>query len=138
MKYLSKHVFLILLLAFIITNLKVNSQTKIKQNPNVIEEQKVIDNVMNLNEVKDISNYVDSVSKGKSKVFVMIQKYPTKKENYYWVRVAERLLNVKEPSFTPTIFHFYVSPKTYEIEYYDTALDKAIELSEWRLRNRNK
>lgn len=115
-------------------NLSLYPQGNSRQKKDSIEEEKIIALILDLKEVKDISSFVDSVSEGKSRVFVAILNTPTKKDNYYWVRVAERRTDKKEneSSFTPTIFHFFVTPVKYEIRFYDTVLDKTLELSEWR------
>lgn len=138
MRYFKTLALILILLTVAFSNSKVYSQTNLKQRADSIKEEKVIDAILKLKEVKTISAYVDSISKGESEVFLVIEKKPTKDENYYMVRVAEEKVKDTEDSFTPTIYHFFVMPKTYEVKYYDVVLDKAVKLSKWRRDNNKK
>jgi len=81
----------------------------------------VLNLVAKLPEVINADNYVKKVTNGKRHLFSYVASEPNKDEPYYFVKVAE-----DNGSAYHTHFIFYVQPKTYQIFYMDTAIDKLI------------
>ena len=105
-----------------------NSKTATRQSTDSSKlEDKVLDTIMNLSEVKARAKYVRTKTKGKRKLQYAIWEEPTKENPYYWVKVME-----DNGTSYYTHFNFYVYPKSFAIRFYDMASDTAITLSEWR------
>jgi hypothetical protein len=85
------------------------------------EGGKICDLILALNVVRYADNYVRKVTHGKRHLFAYISDSPTRKENFYWVKVAED----NGMSYV-THFTFRVDSKTYDIRYLDD--DKLIPL----------
>jgi len=90
-------------------------------------ENKIIDTIANLAEVKERAGYVEKQSRGKRHLVYTIYQKPVKAIPYYWIKVWE-----DNGSAYVTHFNFYVYPKTFLIKYLDTANDKVIDLETWR------
>ena len=90
-------------------------------------ENKIIDTIISLNEVKAEALYVLKQTKGRRHLQYSIWQKPTKRAPYFWVKVVE-----DNGSAYYTHFNFYVYPKTLEIKYLDTSTDKVIALETWR------
>jgi len=94
-------------------------------------EDRIIDTVFKIKEVKQMSNLIKKESKGKHHLLLFTNGEPSKETPYYWIKVWE-----DNGVTTVTIFDFFVYPKTFKIEYYDTVNDTAISLEEWRRQNK--
>jgi hypothetical protein len=114
----------LLVLAFIFLSVAANPQGKSTEN-------KIIDTIFKLKEVKERSGYVEKESKMKRHLSVAIYAKPTKNEPYYWVKVWED----NGHSYT-THFNFYVYPKPFTIKFRDDVGGAAISLKDWRRRLR--
>ena len=90
-------------------------------------EDKIMDKVLDIPEVKEEAKYVENKSNGKRHLSDVICQRPTKKEPYYQVKVWED----NGVSYA-TYFIFLVNPKTLSIKYYDTVNDTAVDLAYWR------
>ncbi len=90
-------------------------------------ENKILDTIMNLSEVKARAKYVRTKTNGKRKLQYTIWEKPAKQNPYYWVKVME-----DNGTSYYTHFNFYVYPKSFAIQYYDVVNDTAITLLEWR------
>lgn len=90
-------------------------------------EDKIIDTVASLTEVKARANYVRTKTKGKRNLQYAIWGKPTKENPYYWVRVME-----DNGTEYHDHFDFYVYPRSFAIRFYDIVNDTAITLSDWR------
>ena len=95
-------------------------------------ENKILDTVMNLSEVKARAKYIKTKTNGKRNLQYTVWEKPTKEKPYYWVRVME-----DNGSAYHAHFDFFVYPKNFLIEYYDIVNDTAITLSEWRKNYKN-
>lgn len=90
-------------------------------------EEKILDTIFKLSEVRERANYVEKQTKGKRRLTAVIYESASQDVSYYWVKVWEdNGINYV------THFNFYVYPETFEIKYYDAVTDKAISLPEWR------
>ena len=90
-------------------------------------ENKMLDTITNLSEVKARARYVKTKTNGKRQLQYTIWEKPTKESHYYWIKVIE-----DNGTSYYTHFDFYVYPKTFIIQFYDIVNDTAINLSEWR------
>jgi hypothetical protein len=99
-----------------------------------LEMNRVFDTISNLPEVIALSNSVEKESAGKARVFVYIPEFPSKENNYYWVKAATERTDLKpdESDMTFSIYQFKVYPKTLEIQFWDVGQDTCIRLSDWR------
>ncbi len=93
------------------------------------QENKIIDTIIKLKEVRDRAKYVLDQSKGKRHLQYGIWGKPANKEPYYWVKVME-----DNGDTYYTHFNFYVYPKTMAIKYLDTKNDEVLDLKTWRER----
>jgi hypothetical protein len=90
-------------------------------------EDKILDTVLSLPEVKKEANKVEQLSHNKRHLSDVIYQRSEKSFNYYWVKVWE-----DNGDAYVTYFHFYVNPKTLEIKFYDVVNDKLVDLKIWR------
>ncbi len=90
-------------------------------------ENKILDTIINLSEVKARARYIKIKTKGKRKLQYTIWGKPAKQNPYYWIKVME-----DNGTSYYTHFNFYVYPKNFAIQFYDVINDTAINLSEWR------
>jgi hypothetical protein len=103
------------------------------QNQKVALEDKILDTVLSLSEVKQEAKKVERLSHDKRHLSDVIYQKPSKDFNYYWVKVWE-----DNGGAYATHFNFYVQPKTLEIKFYDVVNDKLLDLKTWRiLRKKN-
>ncbi|MBA3829239.1 MAG: hypothetical protein H0X33_09910 [Taibaiella sp.] len=96
-------------------------------------EDKILDMILKLPEVRKDALYTDSISLGKRALIAIIKKKPSKQNNYYWIAVMDigkEASDTNDMAFTH--LHFYVYPKTLEIKLYDPVDDKILTLKEWR------
>ena len=92
-------------------------------------EEKVLDTIMNLKEVKERATYVIKQTKGRRHLLYTIWQKPTSKAPYYWVKVME------DNGLTyHTHFNFYIYSESFAIKFFDTTNDKLIDLKTWRKR----
>lgn len=95
---------------------------------NVDEEDKVVDTVFTLTEVKERAKYIEQQTKGKRHLKVWVESSPQlADQKYYWIKVGE-----DNGTNLVTHFNFYVYPDSMRIMYYDAEKNKEIALSEWR------
>ena len=105
------------------------NQTDILVNENEIEE-KIIDTIFKLPEVKKRAKYIDQQTKGKRNLKVWIEDTPDlTSQKYYWIKVGE-----DNGTILVTHFNFYVYPVSMRIMYYDINEDKEMTLDVWRLK----
>ena len=89
-------------------------------------EDKIMDAVMSLPEVKKANAYIDSISNHK-KGIAGIMSEPEKGETDYGVRVGYN----GEERFEVYYF-FYVDPKNFQIKILNIITDSVISVEEWR------
>jgi hypothetical protein len=102
-------------------------QTTATQKGNAKLEQKIINDVFSLPEVRKKNKYIDSLTKHKKGITIIIAKKPDKIHNYYWVQAGYN----SELRFEP-YYNFYVYQPNRVIKYYDPMSDKILTLKEWR------
>ncbi len=107
----------------------IYTQTNQKLTQEKIVENKILDTVLSLPEVKSSAAYIEKRTKGKRHLASVIYRKPGNNQPYYWVKVWED----NGYSYV-SWYNFYVYPKTFLIKYLDTAKDKAIDLATWRKR----
>ncbi|MBS7567068.1 hypothetical protein KHS38_21870 [Mucilaginibacter sp. Bleaf8] len=91
------------------------------------EEDKVVNLIMDLEEVKSKSAQVEKASQGKRHLATYVETPPSNTDPDYWVKVAE-----DNGSNYVTYYTFAVNGKTLQIRYYDVAQDSLISIKEWR------
>lgn len=91
------------------------------------KERKVLVMVEKLPEVVKREQYVEKMTKGKRHLMFYISEKPTKKQENFWVKVAE-----DNGASYFTHFNFAVNPNSYVIKYYDTITGNLISLKAWR------
>jgi len=92
-------------------------------------ENKIVDSIIKLKEVKQRAKYIERVTNGKRHLSIVVYDTPSKEVPYYWVKAWE-----DNGSNYVTHFNFYVYPSPFEIKFYDTVDDTMISLKEWRRR----
>ena len=92
-------------------------------------ENKIIDTIIKLKEVRDRAKYVLDQTKGKRHLQYAIWGKPSSEKPYYWLKVLE-----DNGDTYYTHFNFYVYPKTMTIKYWDTKNDEVLDLKTWRER----
>lgn len=91
-------------------------------------EEKIIDTIFKLTEVKERAKYIDQQTKGKRHLKVWIEDTPKlPDQKYFWIKVGE-----DNGTNLVTHFNFYVYPDSMRIMYYDIQADSAITLGKWR------
>lgn len=90
------------------------------------QENKLIDQVWKLPEVKDLSDKIEKESKGKRHLVGRISSEPSDDQEYYGVSVAE-----DNGQALATYFEFRIYPDN-QIYYYDVVEDRELSLKEWR------
>ena len=103
----------------------VNKQTDNLPNSNL--EEKIIDTIFKLAEVKERAKYIEQQTKGKRHLIIWVENTPGSDNQYYWIKVGED----NGMNFV-THFNFYVYPDSMRIMYFDINNDKEIGLAEWR------
>jgi hypothetical protein len=95
-------------------------------------EEKIIDTIFKLSEVKERAKYIEQQTKGKRRLHIWIEDTPQSSgQKYYWVKAGE-----DNGTALVTHFNFYVYPDSMRIMYYDITKDKEFTLSQWRKMNR--
>jgi hypothetical protein len=90
-------------------------------------ENKIINKVQQLHEVKERSAEIEHKSDGKRHLKYLVYKRPSKEFKYYWVKVME-----DNGEAYVSDFNFYVNPKNLSVTYYDEDNDTIIDLKTWR------
>jgi hypothetical protein len=96
-------------------------------------EDKILDTIFRLKEVKERADYVKKASQGKRHLGVVIYTKPSNEAPYYWVKACE-----DNGISYYTHFNFYVYPKPFAIKFIDTERDIVISLDEWREQAKHK
>lgn len=111
----------------IVRNDKLNKEKseKIDKSENI--EDKIIDKILDLPEIKERTAYIIKETGGQRNLKIWIVSTPDKNNNFYVVKAAED----NGMSYV-THFEFHVYPKTMEIKYYDVLSDSELSLAEWR------
>ncbi len=90
-------------------------------------EEKIIDKVYALPEIKERAEYIEEETNGERHLQIWIAARPEDTGDYYIVKAGE------DNGFSMvTHFDFYVYPETMEIKYYDVITDSELSLAEWR------
>jgi len=91
-------------------------------------EEKIIDAVFGLREVKKRERYIEEQAKGKRRLKVWVADTPNlPAKKYYWIKVGE-----DNGASLVTHFNFHVYPDSMRILYYDSQSDSELTLSTWR------
>lgn len=90
-------------------------------------DDKIIDKVFTLPEVKERAEYIKNETDGKRNLKIWIAARPDETDGYFWVKVGE-----DNGMSLVTHFDFYVYPETMEIFFYDVLTDSQMSLTEWR------
>ena len=90
-------------------------------------ENKIVDTIFHLTEVKERAAYIKQQTNGKRHLKVWVEDTPHADQKYYWIKVGE-----DNGSSLVSHFNFHVYPDSTRIMYYDMEGDKEITLSEWR------
>ncbi|WP_341902179.1 hypothetical protein [Fluviicola taffensis] len=93
-------------------------------------EDKLIDLVWQLPEVKSLSDKIERESKGKRHLVGRISSTPSDDQEYYGVSVAE-----DNGEALATYFEFRIYPDN-TMYYYDVVEDQELTLKEWRTRKK--
>jgi hypothetical protein len=101
--------------------------TKPKGKINYALEDKIMDTILFLPEVKNRDAYIRKKTNGKRHLATVIYLRPEKERPYYVVKAWE-----DNGYAFATHFNFYVYPQTMKIKYLDVMHDKAIDLKTWR------
>lgn len=116
------------IITFLIVSLASASYSQSSnKNRTATEEDRILDTILDLKEVRDREKYVVDQTKGKHHLKSMIPQEPSKSDPYYLVKVVE-----DNGMSYYTHFNFYVYPNTLRIEYYDTMTGEAMDLQTWR------
>lgn len=126
---MTKILFILILIISISTAAKSQNQ---KAQLNSKLEDKVIDTIASLKEVKERTAYIKKETRGKRNLSFMIAGEPSKETPYYWVKVME-----DNGGAYHTHFNFYVHSKTMKILYQDEVIEKKIDLKTWRSQKAN-
>jgi len=108
---------------------------KINDTTNLVTpiENRILDTIFNLPEVKERAHYIEKETKGKRHLKVLIFQTPKENaENAYWVKAGED----NETTFV-SHFNFFVFLDNLQIRFFDTAKDTLINLDTWRLNPAN-
>lgn len=90
-------------------------------------EKKAIDKLLKLPEVILKSNYIDSITRHKNGISILVVKKPSTKNGYYWLQAGyDNTIRFE------VIYNFYVYMPAYTIKYFDPIENKVLTLSEWR------
>ncbi|TDO19333.1 hypothetical protein CLV32_4573 [Pedobacter duraquae] len=93
----------------------------------VSQESKVIDLILDLEEVRNRTQGVEKESQGKRTLATYVESPPTREDPNYWVKVAE-----DNGYAYVTYYTFTVNPKDYSISFYEPIEGNLITLAEWR------
>jgi len=87
------------------------------------EDDKVINKILSIREVKQQSRYIDTISGHKHGIFVVILKRPKNSADYYWVQAGYN----NEMRFEP-YFNFYVYCPKMTVKFLDPISNKVYSL----------
>ena len=91
-------------------------------------EDKIIDTIFKLTEVKERGRYIRTQTKDNTHLKVWIEDMPDLRgHKYYWIKVGE-----DNGISLVTHFNFFVYPDSMRIMYYDTRNDREMTLAKWR------
>jgi hypothetical protein len=91
-------------------------------------EDKIIDTIFKLTEVKERAKYIEEQTKGKRHLKIWVEGTPNlPDQKYYWIKAGE-----DNGTNLVTHFNFYVYPDSMRIMYYDTQSDSELTLNQWR------
>lgn len=90
-------------------------------------EDKILDTIFKLPEVKDRQQYIEQQTKGERHLKVWFSTEPTAADKFYSVNVGE-----DNGSNLVTHFQFKVYTDSMRIMYYDVPNDSLITLQQWR------
>jgi len=91
-------------------------------------EDKIIDTIFKLTEVKERAKYIDEQTKGKRHLKIWVADTPNlPDQKYYWIKAGE-----DNGTNLVTHFNFYVYPDSMRIMYYDAQSDSVLTLNKWR------
>lgn len=93
--------------------------------PQASMENKVLDKVKSIPEVKEREKYAETHSKRHLRV--VIWKKPAAQNKYYWVKVFENNGETYVPRFS-----FYVYPPKLTVKYLDPSTDSVIDYKDWK------
>lgn len=112
--------YAIIIASLICLSIKSNCQSK-------SIEDKIVDTIFKLKEVRERANYIEKISKGTRHLSIFIYSKPSKNKPYYWIKAWEDNGNNYH-----THYNFYVYPKTFTIKFLDVEKGIPISLKEWR------
>ena len=91
-------------------------------------ENKIIDTIFKLTEVKERAKYIEEQTKGRRHLKIWVADTPNlSDQKYYWIKAGE-----DNGTNLVTHFNFYVYPDSMRIMYLNTLDDKELTLEEWR------
>ena|SRR5689334_1633587 len=90
-------------------------------------ENKIIRKILSIPEVKEKNKFIDSLSKHKHGISVIVLKRPIKATDYYWVQAGYN----NEIRFEP-YYNFYVYGPEMVIKFFDPMTNEVYSLREWR------
>lgn len=90
-------------------------------------EDKILDTIFKLPEVKDRQQYIEQQTKGERHLKVWFSTEPTDADKFYSVNVGE-----DNGTNLVTHFNFQVYPDSMRIMYYDIPSDSLLTLQQWR------
>jgi len=97
-----------------------------------IREDKIIDRLYLLPEIKEKNRYIDSFTNHKRGIAFITMSKPNGKSDFYWIQAGFN----GDVRFEP-YYNFYVYYPKMKIEVLDPSTDKVYSLQEWRKRNRS-
>jgi hypothetical protein len=101
---------------------------KVTVDKNEMLEDRLIDTIYSLPEVKERGNYIEKQTKGKNHLTITISERPDdNKEDFYMMEVGE-----DNGSSVVTHFNFFVYYPSLQIKYLDPVSGEEITLQEWR------
>src|ERR1043165_4065071 len=115
------------LFAFISLSLSLSGYSQAKGKSTSKLEEKILDTIWKLPEVKQEEKLVRKLSKNKRHLSVSIFELPSDKSEDYWIKVCE-----DNGIMCATSFDFYVNPVALTIKFYDPVRDKLYDLKSWR------
>lgn len=94
-------------------------------------EEKIIDTIFSLKEVKEREEYIERETKGVRHMTIWVAEKPTEKNKCYWIKAGE-----DNGTNLVTHYNFVVYPDSMRIMYYDVVNDQQITLDEWRIQDK--
>ena len=98
-----------------------------------VQESIALDSVNKIDEVRELSKFIDSVSNHKRGVTMLTLHRPDKQKRYFWIQVGYNN-GIRFQAY----YNFYVYAKDYEIKFLNTVKnDSLMSLADWRRSKRN-